>query len=246
LKPQNLTIHSAAGIAYFALSVCPVWIPAPIGNAVEISWIALSVGTTTVSTIIIVICILLASRRSSISNQAHLAAEIITESAALYSISALIDVSLLPVSSSVPYTPGACYGDVFFAYLAVSSLSARPEHYILTTPSTLLSHLIVLQNFAPVFIMLRVTLGHAHPDTEWNEKISGLQFNSNLSGAQASVTERSKAQGTGDEFGTNTILMVPRSNFKHELDIDLEARDVGIDMDAVVWKGDLETSQQRK
>jgi hypothetical protein len=79
--------------------------------------------------------------------------------------------------------------------------------------------------------MLRVALGYACPDTEWSGKISEVQFNSNPRGrAQTSATGRSSSQGTGGRFGTNTILTVLRSNVEHEVDVDLEAGDVGSDM----------------
>jgi hypothetical protein len=84
-----------------------------------------------------------------------------------------------------------------------------------------------IQNFAPVFIMLRVALGRARPETEWSGKISGLQFTSNpggRAGAQASA-DGLRSHGAGGGFGTNTILTVPRSHFEHE--VDIEARDHG-------------------
>jgi hypothetical protein len=57
------------------------------------------------------------------SKQPRLAAEIIIESAALYSISALIYVSLIPLSipTNNPLIP---FGELFFAHLAVSPPSA--------------------------------------------------------------------------------------------------------------------------
>jgi hypothetical protein len=76
-----------------------------------------------------------------------------------------------------------------------------------------------------VFIMLRVALGRARPETEWSGKISGLEFTSNpggRAGASASA-DGSRSRGTGGRFGTNTILTVPRSHLEHEGDI--EARD---------------------
>ena len=90
--------------------------------------------------------------------------------------------------------------------------------------------------------MLRVALGCARPDTEWSGKISGLEFNSNPGGGiQAFVTGTSRSQGTGHEgCGTNTILAVSRSNFQHEVEVDLKARDTGSDMDAVAGKEKLQ------
>jgi predicted signal transduction protein with EAL and GGDEF domain len=97
--------------------VSPAWTPFNIGNAVEITTYALSVGTTTLSTIIIVIRILLVSRTPGASNKPRLAAEIITESAALYTISALIFIAF--ISGNFYYLN---YAGVFFAYMAVCSL----------------------------------------------------------------------------------------------------------------------------
>jgi hypothetical protein len=85
-----------------------------------------------------------------------------------------------------------------------------------------------IQDFAPVFIMLRVAFGRARPETEWSGKISGLQFTSNpggRAGASASA-DGSRSHGTSGGFGTNTILTVSRSHLEHE--VDIEARDHGI------------------
>jgi hypothetical protein len=74
------------------------------------------------------------------------------------------------------------------------------------------------QNFAPALIMLRVVLGHARPDTEWSEKISGLRFNS-----APGVQESARSSGV-----TSTIMTVPRSHHMEEVDLeangDLETR----------------------
>jgi hypothetical protein len=85
-----------------------------IGRAIQVTTYALSVGTTTISTIIIVTRILLVSRMPGASKQPRLAAEIITESAALYTISALIYVAMVP--GSLDYGP---YVNPFFTYMAV-------------------------------------------------------------------------------------------------------------------------------
>jgi hypothetical protein len=85
-----------------------------ISNAVKYSTYALSVGTTTVSTIIIVTRILLVSRRGpSGSRKLRLAAEIIAESAILYTISALVYIGMI----SSPYA--RFYTDAFFSYMGV-------------------------------------------------------------------------------------------------------------------------------
>jgi hypothetical protein len=70
--------------------------------------------------------------------------------------------------------------------------------------------------------MLRVSLNRARPETEWSGKTSGLEFSSNPrggAGAEAS-TDRSKSDGTSGRSGTNTIVTVPRSHLKHEVDIE--------------------------
>jgi hypothetical protein len=54
--------------------------------------------------------------------------------------------------------------------------------------------------------------------------MSGLEFSSNHgggAGAQA-LADRSGSHGTIGEFGTNTILTVPRSHLEH--DVDIKAR----------------------
>ena len=94
-----------------------MWIPANIGNAVAETNFALSVGTTTVSTIIIVVRILLVSRLPGASKTPRLAAEIIAESAVLYTIFALVYIGMTPKGYS------AIYVSVFYAYMAVRSLS---------------------------------------------------------------------------------------------------------------------------
>jgi hypothetical protein len=189
--------------------VSPAWIPSNIGHATQVTAYALSVGTTTISTVIIVTRILLMSRMSRIpgaSKQPRLAAEIITESAALYTISALIYLALIPRDYYY-----AEYANSFFAYMAV-----RPLLFLAFHPFN------SLQNFAPVFIMLRVALGRARPETEWSGKMSALEFSSNPgggAGAQASA-DRSKSYGTRGGCGTNTILAAPQSH----LEVDIEAR----------------------
>jgi hypothetical protein len=112
-------LTSATGIAYFVMAAVPVWIPENIANAVEITNYALSVSTTTLSTIIIVTRILLVSRMPGASKKSRLAAEMIAESAALYTISALIYIGMIP-SACFDYTP---YASIFFIYMAVCSPS---------------------------------------------------------------------------------------------------------------------------
>ena len=109
----------------FLLDVVPVWIPQNIDNDVRITTCALSVGTTTLSTIIIVTRILLVSRMPGASKQPRLAAEIIIESAVLYTISALIYIAMIPGN---PYYLE--YAAVFFASMAVRPLLFLASHPI--------------------------------------------------------------------------------------------------------------------
>jgi hypothetical protein len=105
------------GIAFFAIQVYPAWLPLKTGSAVQATTYTLSVCTTTLSTIIIAIRIILVSRMPGASKHPRLAAEIITESAALYTISALIYIAMIPGNYYwAPYTR------VIFAYMAVRSL----------------------------------------------------------------------------------------------------------------------------
>jgi hypothetical protein len=113
----RLTRTLATGIALFAIEVYPAWIPGSISRAVEITTFALSVGTTTLSTIIIVTRILLVSRMPGASKVPHSAAEIITESAALYTVSALIYIGMI---RGQPYF--VTYADIIFAYMPVRLL----------------------------------------------------------------------------------------------------------------------------
>jgi hypothetical protein len=90
--------------------------------------------------------------------------------------------------------------------------------------------------------MLRVAVGRDRSDTGWSDKISGMEFSSNPGGgAESSVTVNSSMSqgGTGhSRYGTNTILTAPRGHLEHE--IDLEAREVGSDMDAAAEKNSLD------
>jgi hypothetical protein len=75
--------------------------------------------------------------------------------------------------------------------------------------------------------MLRVVLGRARPDTEWSEKISGLQFNS-TPGAQ----ERTRS---GD---ASAIMTVPRSpNGRETVDLDAngESRTAPLDSEEEIY-----------
>ena len=118
-----LTGISAIGIAYFVLLVYPAWIPVNITAAVLITTYTLSVSTTTLSTIIIFIRILLVSRMPGASKRPHLAAEIITESAGLYTVSALIFIAMIPDNNY-----SGVYANVFFAYMAVCPLLFPASH----------------------------------------------------------------------------------------------------------------------
>jgi hypothetical protein len=206
--------------------VYPAWIPINITNAMEITTYALSVATTTLSTIIIVTRILLVSRMPGASKQPRLVAEIITESAAPYTISALIYIAMIP--GDYYYID---YASAFFAYMAV-----RPLPFPTSLPVN------SSQNFVPVFIMLRVVLGRTRPGTDWSSKISGLEFRSNPAvGAGAQVSpDKSRSHGSSDGHGTNTILTAPQRHLEH--DVDIEARDCISDEDLVLGKENLGTT----
>jgi hypothetical protein len=104
----------------FGFNVTPAVIQNNTFEGVTITSYALSVVTTVLSTVIIVIRILKVSRLPGATHQSRMAVEIIIESAALYSISALVYVPMLS-----PLIPSATvyykYGEIFFAYMAVES-----------------------------------------------------------------------------------------------------------------------------
>jgi hypothetical protein len=105
------------------MEVCPAWIPQNIWSAVKVTTYTLSVSTTTLSTIIIVTRILLVSRMPGASKQPRLAAEIVTESAVLYTISALIYIAMIP--GNYYYIE---YSSVIFGKMAVSHLLFLAPH----------------------------------------------------------------------------------------------------------------------
>jgi hypothetical protein len=195
-------IFLALGITLFGLDITPQFIPDNITNAVELSSYALSVATTVVSTGVIAIRILMVSRMPGTTHQPQIALEIIVESAALYTISALVYTSMVfDVSPTALVVTYLNYADIFFAYMAV-------ECHLRFLSASLNSR---SQNFAPALIMLRVVLGRARPDIVWSKKISALHFHS-APGVQESAR-------SGD--ATSTILSVPRS-LNGEV-VDLEA-----------------------
>jgi hypothetical protein len=104
----------------FGLDITPQIIDPNVFDAVQLSSYSLSVATTVLSTIIIAIRILIVSRMPGASRQPRLAMVIIVESAALYSISAIVYTSMI-VPSAVTYN---LYAELFFAYMAVESHSS--------------------------------------------------------------------------------------------------------------------------
>jgi hypothetical protein len=135
--------------------------------------------------------------------------EIIVESSALYSISAIIMITMLALPHDT-FT-FSVYGDVFFSFMGVSG----PSIVMFRQGSSLTLN--ASQNLAPALIMLRIALGRARPDAEWSgNHISGLQFSSTLGASVASTHQRS--QGV-----TSTIITVSRSQTQAEqLDTDIE------------------------
>ena len=110
----------------FGFDVTSQSIPDNLGEAVLISSFTLSVVTTILSTVIITIRILSVSRMPGVSRQPSIAMEVVVESAALYSISALVYTPMLIhlSSSQLPLAPTATYfeyADIFFTYMTVES-----------------------------------------------------------------------------------------------------------------------------
>ena len=110
----------------FAFDISPQFIPDSIVIPVQIGSYSLSVATTALSTVIIVTRILMVTRMPGASRQPQIAMEIIVESAALYSISALV-FTPMTASFNGPTATYYLYAESFFAYMAVASyLSYHP------------------------------------------------------------------------------------------------------------------------
>ena len=110
----------------FSVNVTPLSISDKLPGAVLISSYSLSVATTILSTVIIAIRILTVSRMPGVSRQPSTAMEVVVESAALYSISALVYTPMLIhlSLSHLPLAPTATYfeyADIFFTYMTVES-----------------------------------------------------------------------------------------------------------------------------
>jgi hypothetical protein len=90
----------------------------------------LSVATTVVSTLIIVFRIVQVSRFPGTQRTLHKAMEIIIESAALYSISALVYIPMI-ARTDPNFLVYLEYADVFFANMAVRA-HTRPYSFRLT------------------------------------------------------------------------------------------------------------------
>jgi hypothetical protein len=102
----------------FSFDITTQFVLVNTDNAVTISSFSLSIGTTVLSTVIIAIRILMVSHLPGTSHQPRIAMEIIVESAALYSISAIVYTPMIGNSAAATY---AMYAEIFFAYVAVES-----------------------------------------------------------------------------------------------------------------------------
>jgi hypothetical protein len=79
----------------------------------------------------IAVRILMVSRMPGASRQSRVAMEIIIESAALYSISALVYTPMLS-SFNAPNATYYLYSELFFSYMAVESHPVLPHPHLLT------------------------------------------------------------------------------------------------------------------
>jgi hypothetical protein len=111
----TLRIFSAAGFAFFILDIIPPTFSDEIFVALNITNVSLSVATTLLCSLIIVVRIFLVSRMPGTTHQPIKAAEIVIESAAFYSITALIWIAL-PYASTLTYN---LYVDVFYTIATV-------------------------------------------------------------------------------------------------------------------------------
>jgi hypothetical protein len=110
-------------MVFFGMAVSPVFFPANIYYGMLITTYSLSVATTVLSTLIIVLRILMIWRMPGASRQPRigLALEIIVESAALYSISALVYIPMLGFLERMSAVTYYHYPQIFFDYMAACS-----------------------------------------------------------------------------------------------------------------------------
>jgi hypothetical protein len=172
---------------------------------------ALSVASTILSTILIVVRILYVARIPGTTRQPYTVIEVVVESAALYSISALIYIVMLH-EWIVNLSLMDLYGEIFCSNMAVSKIS-------LESLSSSTDILFLSQNISPALIMLRVVLRRAYPDAnrEWSDKMSELQFGS-TGGPGAAPPQM--ASVSRDVSGTTST--VPQNHIYDEQDGAIE------------------------
>src|ERR1700753_399900 len=104
------------GLAYFGTGVSPINFSEKVANALSITWIALSVVSTVLSTLIITVRILKVSRMPGAleSRRSYITIEIIVESAAIYATVGLIFLPFLITTSTDDQAIRAQYAGVFF------------------------------------------------------------------------------------------------------------------------------------
>jgi hypothetical protein len=137
--------------------------------------------------------------------------EIIVESAALFTVASLVYIPLLVVQLTKGSATAYLYVQMFWAYGAVGHSYRSMQWSIL-----MLWRFLMMKNFAPALIMLRVVLGRARPDSEWSAKVSGLHFASGPVGALA-VPSSGNSRGV-----TSNIVTIPRIRGEIEYYPDIE------------------------
>jgi hypothetical protein len=117
-------VNLGVGMTLFGSDLSPIFFPSEIVNPLYISSYALPVAATVLSTLLIVWQILIVLRMPGASHRPLTALEIVVESAALYSVSALVLLALVVCSDSDTYYQTVyLYAHEFFIYMAVSLLT---------------------------------------------------------------------------------------------------------------------------
>jgi hypothetical protein len=130
-KSAHTTTAKATGLAIVFMDIILTLIPMNIYFPLAMATYALSVASTVLSTILIVVRILYVARIPGTTRQPLTVIEIVVESAALYSISALIYIVMLYewiANSSLM----DLYGEIFCSNMAVSKSAWIPYLSVLT------------------------------------------------------------------------------------------------------------------
>jgi hypothetical protein len=195
-------------LAWLGISISPHSFTAVTVEGLSVANKALSVSTVILTSLLIATRIINVSHNSKgallTQGQPSLrtVVEIIIESAAVYSIAALVFV----IGDALATVQLSAVLWVEYASIIFQNMAVRPP------PLSLTFIFIPPQIIAPTVIILRVTFGQARPEAEWSNSgrdtmISSLHFNRVTQSYQS-------ARGMGDQNTTVTdsAQLVPHAN----------------------------------